>query len=141
MMSRLSSVRRTPTAVTKMPTRSLILVVPIGADCMAFVSIDSLQQTAGTIRSGAGGGSRRAANGGLTAVNGGYPVLMKRRIFMLAAVLAVACGSGEPELAKDTLLWRVDEWTESAPSVRMGMATILAFRSSGEFVELHCRVI
>jgi hypothetical protein len=66
---------------------------------------------------------------------------MKRRMVILAAVLALACGPGEPELATDTLLWRVDQWSETGPSVRVATATILTFRSSGEFVELHCRVI
>jgi hypothetical protein len=44
-------------------------------------------------------------------------------------------------VATDTLLWRVDQWTAAGPSVRVATATILTFRSSGEFVELHCRVI
>ena len=74
-------------------------------------------------------------------MNGGYSCLMKRRTLILAVVLAVACGPGRPELATDTLLWRIDQWTEKEPSVRVATATILTFRSSGEFVELHCRVI
>lgn len=66
---------------------------------------------------------------------------MKAQIVVLAALLLLtACGS-EPELSKDTLLWRVDSWEERAPGVRVAMATILSFRSSGEFVELHCRVL
>jgi hypothetical protein len=67
-------------------------------------------------------------------------VLMKTQIVFLAALLALSCGS-EPELSKDTLLWRVDKWDQTAPGVRVATATILSFRSSGEFVELHCRVL
>lgn len=65
---------------------------------------------------------------------------MKGKMVVLAALLALSCGS-EPELSKDTLLWRVDKWDEKTPGVRVAMATILSFRSSGEFVELHCRVL
>jgi hypothetical protein len=67
-------------------------------------------------------------------------VPMKAKMVVLAALLVLACGA-EPELSKDTLLWRVDRWEERAPGVRVAMATILSFRSSGEFVELHCRVL
>ncbi|MGZ8868399.1 MAG: hypothetical protein ACXW2P_08645 [Thermoanaerobaculia bacterium] len=65
---------------------------------------------------------------------------MKAKIVVFAALLAFSCGA-EQELSKDTLLWRVDRWDETAPGVRVAMATILSFRSSGEFVELHCRVL
>jgi hypothetical protein len=67
-------------------------------------------------------------------------VLMKTQIVFLTALLALSCGA-EPELSKDTLLWRVDKWSESAPGLRIATATILSFRSSGEFVELHCRIL
>jgi len=67
-------------------------------------------------------------------------VPMKALILVLAAVLTLSCGT-EPELSKDTLLWRVDKWDQSTPGVRVATATILSFRSSGEFVELHCRVL
>src|SRR5688572_563050 len=79
-------------------------------------------------------------NGGAHPVNGGYAVPMKALILVLAAVLTLSC-STEPELSKDTLLWRVDKWDQSTPGVRVATATILSFRSSGEFVELHCRVL
>lgn len=65
---------------------------------------------------------------------------MKAKMVVLTALLVLACGA-EPELSKDTLLWRVDRWEERSPGVRVAMATILSFRSSGEFVELHCRVL
>lgn len=59
-----------------------------------------------------------------------------------AVVLLLVLGCGpETVVPVDTLLWRVDEWKTSRPGVRVGMATILSFRSSGEYVELHARVI
>ena len=53
---------------------------------------------------------------------------------VLTTLFLLACGP-DPELSKDTLLWRVDRWDERTPGVRVAMATILSFRSSGEFVE------
>lgn len=48
-----------------------------------------------------------------------------------------------PVVPLNTQLWRIDaEWvTPPGASVRTAPATILVFRSGGEFVELHCQLI
>lgn len=74
---------------------------------------------------GSANGGRRAAHGALVAA---------------ALLLLIGCGT-EPAVPADTLLWRVDEWKASSPGVRVATATILSFRSSGEYVELHARVL
>ena len=62
-----------------------------------------------------------------------------RRIALLLLLLA-ACGR-ELVMPQDTMLWRLDrDWSQTGEA-RTARATILTFRSSGEFVELHCWVI
>lgn len=65
---------------------------------------------------------------------------MKRFVFV--CLLVAAC-SREAKVPLDTQLWRLDaEWmTPQGASVRTAPATILVFRSSGEFVEVHCQLI
>lgn len=55
-------------------------------------------------------------------------------------LLLSACRKA-PELSVDTLLWRLDrDWTQSG-DVRSATATLISFRSSGEFVELHAWLV
>ena len=63
---------------------------------------------------------------------------MKR---LMIALLFIAACHREQELPRDTMLWRLDrDWTP-AGDARSARVTVLTFRSSGEFVELHCWVI
>lgn len=65
---------------------------------------------------------------------------MKRLLFVF--LLAAACGH-RAVVPRDTQLWRIDApWvTPPGTNVRTAPATILVFRTSGEFVELHCQLI
>lgn len=58
-------------------------------------------------------------------------------------VLLVAAACHRAVVPRDTQLWRVDApWlTPPGAAVRTAPGTILAFRSSGEYVELHCQLI
>ena len=64
-----------------------------------------------------------------------------KRFFFLCLFLA-AC-SHRARVPLDTQLWRLDApWlTPPGANVRTAPATILVFRTSGEFVELHCQLI
>jgi len=66
--------------------------------------------------------------------------MMKR--LMIALLLAAACGR-RAQVPRDTQLWRIDApWvSRQGASVRTAPGTILVFRSSGEYVELHCQLI
>jgi len=65
---------------------------------------------------------------------------MKKLLLLALALVLSGCGS-RPELPVNTMLWRLDrEWAQ-AGQVRTATATILSFRSSGEFVELHTWVV
>src|SRR5436305_7998991 len=64
---------------------------------------------------------------------------MKR--LTLALLMLAACHRTQVPL--DTQLWRIDgAWlTPNGANVRTAPATILVFRSSGEYVELHCQLV
>lgn len=64
-----------------------------------------------------------------------------KKILVVAFLLA-ACRH-RPSVPLDTQLWRIDGPWLNPPStnVRTAPATILVFRSSGEYVELHCQLI
>ncbi|GAC1434259.1 MAG: hypothetical protein NVSMB68_06750 [Thermoanaerobaculia bacterium] len=61
-----------------------------------------------------------------------------RRLLVTAIVLA-SC-SRSPEVPVNTLLWRVEGWTQ-AGNVRRAPAKFISFRASGEYVEHLCFVI
>ncbi|HVS30384.1 MAG TPA: hypothetical protein VMS98_02915 [Thermoanaerobaculia bacterium] len=63
---------------------------------------------------------------------------MRRWILPLALVLA--CSKATP-VPRDTQLWRVEGWTDVSDGIRTAPATIIVFRSSGEFVSLQTTVI
>ncbi len=64
---------------------------------------------------------------------------MKRLVFVF--LLCLACRR-PPAVPLDRQLWRVDgPWKEVGNSLRTAPATILVFRGSHEFVELHCTLI
>ena len=58
----------------------------------------------------------------------------------LAFVLLLACSRATP-VPRDTQLWRVEDWTVAGEGIRTAPATIIVFRSSGEFVSLQTTVI
>ena len=66
-----------------------------------------------------------------------------RRLALLC-VFAFACAS-EDGVPTNTMLWRVEGWQRPSASgrqdVRVSRGTILAFRESGEYVEVHCSLI
>jgi hypothetical protein len=62
------------------------------------------------------------------------------RSALLAFVLVVACSRATP-VPRDTQLWRVEGWTAAGEGIRTAPATIIVFRSSGEFVSLQTTVI
>lgn len=54
--------------------------------------------------------------------------------------MLVSC-TREHVMPQDTMLWRLDrDWTQ-AGDARTARVTIVTFRSSGEYVQLHCWVI
>lgn len=65
---------------------------------------------------------------------------MKRFVFVL---LMLAACSRPAKVPLDTQLWRLDaDWmTPQGATVRTAPATILVFRTSGEYVEVHCQLI
>ena len=63
-----------------------------------------------------------------------------RRLAISLVLFSFACSS--PKVPRDTQMWRVEgQWEDQGNSIRTARATILAFRSSGEYVELHTAVI
>ena len=65
---------------------------------------------------------------------------MNRLLLATVVLLTVACKS--PQVPRDTQMWRVEgQWTDEGNSIRTARATIISFRSSGEYVELHLSVI
>lgn len=62
----------------------------------------------------------------------------------LLALITLSC-TRTPEVPKDTLLWRInEEWVrpeQGGGQVRTAPATIISFRSSGEYIEHHCVLI
>lgn len=56
-------------------------------------------------------------------------------------LLFFACKGADP-VPRDTQMWRIEgEWKDAGNSIRTARATIIAFRSSKEFVEVHTSVI
>ncbi len=69
-----------------------------------------------------------------------------KRLLLTAACVAFACHRDVPDVPLGQLLWRLDAaWgippNAAGRSIRTAPATIVAFRSDGEFVELHCWLI
>lgn len=66
---------------------------------------------------------------------------MKR--FALAAILIAAACRPHHEVPVGQWLWRLDQAWTSPPgkNFRIAPATVLAFRSGGEYAELHCWVL
>jgi hypothetical protein len=66
------------------------------------------------------------------------------RVTILIAVMLAACAA-EQKVPTDTMLWRVNGWRQPPPGarqdVRVSLGTIVTFRSSGEYVEVHCALI
>lgn len=66
------------------------------------------------------------------------------RRFALLCIFAFACAS-ETAVPTNTMLWRVEGWQRPSAGarddVRVSRGTILAFRESGEYVEVHCSLI
>ncbi|HSP16523.1 MAG TPA: hypothetical protein VLV78_17395 [Thermoanaerobaculia bacterium] len=67
---------------------------------------------------------------------------MKRLLVLSVAIVLLAACKRNP-VPTDRQLWRIEgEWvTPRDANVRTVLATIVVFRSSGEFVERHCRLI
>lgn len=65
---------------------------------------------------------------------------MRHAILAISATLLLGCGSEQP-VPENTLLWRLAGWKPVEGGARVATATIVTFRSSGEYVELHTRVI
>lgn len=65
------------------------------------------------------------------------------RIAVVSAVILMTLACSRTPVPRDRPLWRVEgQWvTPRDASVRTALATIIVFRSSGEFVEVHCRLI
>lgn len=61
-----------------------------------------------------------------------------KRLFV-ALIVSLGCGR-EAEVPLDRMLWRVEPWV-TRESVRTAPATIVIFRSNGEYVEFHGWVI
>ena len=68
---------------------------------------------------------------------------LMRRLALLC-VFAFACAS-EDAVPTNTMLWRVEGWErpsgDGRQEVRVSRGTIIAFRASGEYVEVHCSLI
>ncbi len=62
------------------------------------------------------------------------------RRLLAAALLLSACSRG-PEVPVNTLLWRVEGWTQTGLNVRRGRAKMIIFRANKEYVEYFCYVI
>lgn len=62
-----------------------------------------------------------------------------RRALLVAMFAGLACGP-KAEVPRDRMLWRVEPWV-TRESVRTAPATIVIFRSNGEYVEFHAWVI
>lgn len=65
---------------------------------------------------------------------------MRHAIIAACTFLLLSCGTEQP-VPENTLLWRLDGWKAVDGGARVATATIVTFRSSGEYVELHTRVI
>jgi len=63
---------------------------------------------------------------------------MKR--VLLAAILVSACSRG-PHVPTNTLLWHVDNWSPTTPTVRRAPARMVSFYANGEYLEHVCYVI
>ena len=67
--------------------------------------------------------------------------LMVLRATLLLALLNISCAE-EPAVPLDTQLWKIESaWRDAGNSIRTAPASIIVFRSSGEFVSLHCTLI
>ncbi len=66
-----------------------------------------------------------------------------KRIGIVFVAMALFTGCNRHPVPKDRQLWRIEgQWvTPRDSNVRTALATIIVFRSSGEFVERHCRLI
>ena len=62
------------------------------------------------------------------------------RRLLAVALLLTACSRG-PEVPVNTLLWRVEGWTQTAAAKRRARAKMIIFRANGEYVEYLCYVI
>ena len=62
-----------------------------------------------------------------------------RRLALLA-LLVSACSRG-PEVPVNTLLWRLEPWSQIEPNVRRAPAKFVSFRANGEYIEHFCYVI
>jgi len=62
------------------------------------------------------------------------------RRLLAVTVLLSACSRG-PRVPVNTLLWRVESWTQTAANVRRAPAKMIIFRANGEYVEHLCYVI
>lgn len=59
---------------------------------------------------------------------------------LVGICLLAACSRG-PSVPVNTLLWRVESWTQIEPNVRRAPAKFVSFRANGEYVEHFCYVI
>lgn len=62
------------------------------------------------------------------------------RRLVIAAILVSACSRG-PHVPTNTLLWRVGNWTTTAPRVRHAPAKFISFYANGEYMEHVAYVI
>jgi hypothetical protein len=61
-----------------------------------------------------------------------------RKAVIAFVLIVIACGRRAPEVPENKLLLRIDgSWRDAGNSIRTASATILAFRSGGDFVEYH----
>ena len=69
-----------------------------------------------------------------------FTMIPAAKRLLVCALLLAGC-SKRPELPVNTMLWRVDrEWAPVGDS-RTATVTLISFRASGEFVELHAWVL
>jgi hypothetical protein len=65
------------------------------------------------------------------------------KIVVVSAGILITLACSRTPVPRDRPLWRIEgQWvTPRDANVRTALATIIVFRSSGEFVEVHCRLI